>query len=167
MRDDEKYCPKCGHVLIEKELIEEGIVPYCENCKEYRFPFFSVAVSMVVLSPDEDEVLLIKQYSRDKNILVAGYINIKENAEDAVKRELKEEVGLDVKSLRYNKSLYFEKSNTLILNFIVIATNKDVKANHEIDAFSWFSLKDAKKEVVRPSLACQFLDKYLDSRNIK
>ncbi|UKI49289.1 MAG: NUDIX domain-containing protein [Clostridium sp.] len=35
--------------------------------------------------------------------LVAGYVNIGESLENAVKREIKEEVGLDVISLRFNK----------------------------------------------------------------
>ena len=166
MRYDERFCPKCGHQLIEKELVEEGIVPFCENCNEYRFPFFSVAVSMIVFSPDRKEILLIKQYGRDKNILVAGYVNIKENAEHCLERELMEEVGLKASSYEFNKSLYFEKSNTLILNFAVVATSKDVKANHEVDSYQWFTIKEAVKEVVRPSLACQFIDEYIQKNKL-
>jgi NAD+ diphosphatase len=167
MREDQQHCPRCGHRLIEKELTDEGIIPYCETCKDYRFPFFSVAVSMVVLSPDEKEILLIKQYGRDRNILVAGYINITENAEECLKRELMEETGLEASDYRFNKSLYYGKSNTLILNFIVKAKSKELHCNHEIDSYQWYSLTDAKKNVVRPSLACQFIDKYLSERGIE
>ncbi len=166
MRDDQKHCPKCGHPLIEKPLVEEGIVPYCENCNEYRFPFFSVAVSMLVFSPDRNQILLIKQYGRDRNILVAGYVNIQETAEHCLARELMEEVGLEIESYEFNKSLYFDKSNTLILNFAVIAKTKDVKANHEVDSYQWFSIPDAVRNVVRPSLACQFMDEYLKKKDI-
>ena len=39
-----KYCVECGTKLIYKELENEGMIPYCEKCHEYRFPIFSSAV---------------------------------------------------------------------------------------------------------------------------
>jgi NAD+ diphosphatase len=80
----QKCCPECGTKLIEKELEHEGLVPYCETCKEYRFPMFNTAVSMICKY--QDNVLLIKQYNKPFYILVAGYLNLGEGLEDAVKR---------------------------------------------------------------------------------
>lgn len=45
----QKHCFECGTALIEKELEEEGIVPYCPKCQQYRFPMYNVAVSMIVV----------------------------------------------------------------------------------------------------------------------
>ena len=45
----QKNCFECGTALIEKELEEEGIVPYCPKCQQYRFPMYNVAVSMIVV----------------------------------------------------------------------------------------------------------------------
>ena len=70
-----KYCVECGTKLIYKELENEGMIPYCEKCHEYRFPIFSSAVSMIILNPDKNKILLIKQYGKPSYILVAGYIN--------------------------------------------------------------------------------------------
>ena len=39
----QKHCFECGTALIEKELEEEGIVPYCPKCQQYRFPMYNVA----------------------------------------------------------------------------------------------------------------------------
>lgn len=44
----QKHCYECGAELTEKELEGEGIVPYCPQCQQYRFPMYNVAVSMVV-----------------------------------------------------------------------------------------------------------------------
>ena len=91
------YCSKCGSELIEKECfncgISEGVVPYCSKCDEFRLPPFNTAVSMVVCNKDYSKILLIKQYGRDFNILVAGYVTKGENLENTLKRELKEETG--------------------------------------------------------------------------
>ena len=48
----QKHCFECGTALIEKELEEEGIVPYCPNCQQYRFPMYNVAVSMIVVDEE-------------------------------------------------------------------------------------------------------------------
>ena len=69
-----KYCYECGTLLTERFLENEGNIPYCETCGCYRFPIFSTAVSMIVLHPERDKILLIQQYGRDSNILVAGYV---------------------------------------------------------------------------------------------
>ena len=48
----QKHCFECGTALIEKELEEEGIVPYCPKCQQYRFPMYNVAVSMIVVDEE-------------------------------------------------------------------------------------------------------------------
>ena len=156
-----KYCMHCGHRLDEKYLMGEGMVPYCPECEEFRFPVYNTAVSMIVTNQTEDQILLIKQYGRDRYILVAGYINQGEDAEAAVKREVLEEAGLHVSRIRFNHSHYYEPSNTLLLNFTAVVESQAVHENWEIDSYRWFSREEAQENVARPSLAGNFLDGYL------
>lgn len=156
------YCIKCGTKLLEKECfnrgISEGLVPYCQNCKEFRFPTFSTAVSMVVFNKDFSKILLIKQYGNDFNIHVAGYVTKGENLEETLKRELKEEVNLNALSFKYNESHYFEKTNSLICNFIVQVETEDYKLTSEVDSAHWFTVEEAKKAILQNSLAQYFLN---------
>ena len=69
-----KFCRECGTELVPKELENEGIVPYCPNCGQYRFPQYNVAVIMIVVNELTGEILLIQQYGRPSYILVAGYV---------------------------------------------------------------------------------------------
>ena len=151
-----EYCIHCGTKLIEKELEHEGIIPYCPKCKEYRFKIFNTAVSMVITTKTFDKVLFIEQYGRKKYILVAGYISKGENAEDAARREINEEVGLKVNRLIFQKTEYFEKSNTLMINFIAVVEDMDVHSNYEIDDYAWFSVEEGKEKIAKGSLAEQF-----------
>lgn len=153
------YCSTCGHKLVIKELEHEGMIPYCEACKEFRFPMFNTAVSMIVLNPTKDKILMIQQYGRKSNILVAGYVNKGEALEEALYRELKEEVGLQVSAYRYMKSEYFENSNSLICNFAVVADREslDGVSEWEVDHAQWFTLEEALVEVKQSSLAQRFL----------
>ena len=66
----QKHCFECGTALIEKELEEEGIVPYCPKCQQYRFPMYNVAVSMIVVDEETGKILLIQQYGKPSYILV-------------------------------------------------------------------------------------------------
>ena len=161
-----EYCMECGTKLKDRFLKNEGMIPYCEKCEEYRFPVFSAAVSMEVLNPDRDKVLLIKQYGKDWYILVAGYINQGESAEHTVAREVKEEIGLEVADIRFEKSAYFPPSNTLMLNFSCVAASEDLSAvsEEEIDSCRWFPFEEAEQRIAQGSLAHRFLKHYLESR---
>lgn len=163
--DDMKYCSNCGHILMMKEHEHEGLVPYCERCKEYRFPVFNTAVSMIVLNPAKDKILLIKQYGRDHNVLVAGYVNKGESLEETLIRELKEEIGINVVSYQYNKSEFFEKSNTLMCNFTIVADSESLNdvSEWEIDEAKWYTFEEAAQQVKSCSLAQRFLYDFLNT----
>lgn len=157
-----KYCVECGTKLTTKECVNfglsEGLIPYCQNCGEFRFPIFNTAVSTVIFNEDFSKTILIKQYGKDWNILVGGYVNKTENLETALIREVKEELGLAVDNLRFNCSEYFERSNTLLCNFISIAQNEDLsKISTEVDYAQWYDIETAKDAVLRDSLAEKFM----------
>lgn len=159
----QKYCMDCGNPLVLKECNGEGMVPYCQNCKQFRFPMYNVAVSMIVVNEETDKILLIQQYGRAKNILVAGYVNRGEQEEQAVIREVYEETGMHVSHIKFNRTSFYELSNTLMCNFTAFVENdKDLNPNHEIDSCAWFTKEEARQNILPNSLASYFLNAYLD-----
>lgn len=164
-----KYCEQCGKELVLKSIEKEGKIPYCSSCDKLYFPMFNTAVSMIALNPQKDKILLIKQYGKNRNILVAGYVNKGENAEETIQREMKEEIGRDIISYQYLKSSYYEKTNTLMLNFAVVLDSETLDIDkEEVDEAKWFSFEEAKNEIAKNSLAEQFLLYFLDMyKNVK
>lgn len=164
--NDMNYCMKCGHHLTLHHQKHEGEQPYCSHCQAFRYPPFSVAVSLVVVHPDKENVLLIQQYGRSSNILVAGYIDAGETAEESVNRELMEEIGLKVKEMQYLKSEYFPKTNTLMLSYTVLVQEADLSnvSTWEVDRAEWFSFEDAIHAIRPDSLAQRFLLNFLECR---
>ncbi len=156
-----KYCMECGCRLEDRYLEHEGIIPYCPSCGEYRFPVFNTAVSMIVMNEKKDRMILIRQYGGTSNILTAGYVNRGEDAEDAVRREVMEELGMEVTSIRFNHSRYFKPSNTLMLNWTVTVRGEP-HPNYEIDSWKWFTIEEAREQIKPDSLAKSFLLGYLD-----
>lgn len=157
MGDNMQYCTKCGTKLIEKTLESEGMIPYCPTCNEHRFPTFNSAISTVIFNASKTKVLLIQQYGKPNNILVAGYINKGENAKEALLREVKEEVGLKVSKFEYNDNVYFEKTNTLIHNYTSFVKDENFTLTNEVDKATWFAVEEAYEEIKENSLAKQFL----------
>ena len=161
--EEMRFCPECGGKLIVKELEGEGWVPFCPSCGQFRFPMYNVAVSMIVVEERSGRILLIQQYGRPSYILVAGYVNRGESAEQAVLRELKEETGLDAVRIQFNRTRFFEPSNTLMCNFTVFVEDAGgMRANREIDAYQWFSPEEAVRQIRPHSLAEEFLTAFLE-----
>ncbi|MDQ0087530.1 NAD+ diphosphatase [Paenibacillus anaericanus] len=153
-----KFCYACGTELHAKECDGEGLIPYCDTCQVFRFPIFSTAISTAVLNKERNKVLLIRQYNMEDYILLAGYINRGETAEETLIREVKEEVGLEVDEYKYMRSMYFERSNTLMLNFVSVTHDESLlQINQEVEQAEWFTFDEARKVIKKQSLAESFL----------
>lgn len=152
------YCPVCGEKLALYLHDQEGLIPYCKHCGEFRFPQFAVAVSMVVTNRAKDKILLAKHVNQDDFILIAGYVKKGETAEKTVTREFKEETKLNVVKYKYMSSLYHEPHNVLMLNFLVMAENGDItKDSSEISETRWFTFDEALAAIRKESVAETFL----------
>lgn len=161
-----RYCQECGTALVEKELEHEGMIPFCPNCREYRFPTYHVAVCMIIVNLQNGRTLLVKQYGRDYFRLVAGYVNRMETLEHALARELKEETGMTAVSSVFNRTRFYEVSNTLMCNFTVfVKDDSALQPNYEIDSWAWFSFEEARAQLDPGSLAGGFMNAYLDAQD--
>lgn len=138
-----RYCMRCGARLGTRVHPEEGPVPYCESCGDYRFPVFSAAVSMVVFDREEKRMILIRQYGEKDPVLTAGYVDKGETAEEAVRREVGEELGMTVTGIRYLGSHYYAPSETLMLNYAVTVAEREAKPNAEVDSWQWVPADEA------------------------
>ena len=77
------YCRDCGAKLSLRFLENEGLIPYCERCGAFKFPYFPVAVSMTVVNRQENKILLARHTGEQDYKLFAGYIKKGETAEKA------------------------------------------------------------------------------------
>ena len=165
INENERYCTKCGTEYEIRELENEGKVQFCPKCQTWHFPVFNTACIMIVVDKTSNKILLVKQYSKPHFILVAGYVNRGESAENTVRRELKEETNLEASEICFNKSFYFERSNSLMLNFTVYVDDiSNMKTNSEIDCYDWFSFDEAVQNIKEGSLAKEFLVEFTNKQ---
>ena len=113
---------------------------------------------MVVTNRAKDKILLAKHVDDEDFILLAGYVKKGESAEKAVPREIKEELGLNVVKAKYMSSRYYDKNDVLMLNFIVIVEDKEIKMNtNEIAEARWCSSDEALALIRKGTTAEYFL----------
>ena len=112
---DNKYCGKCGHPM---DFDKKERAMRCPHCSNIVYPKISPAV-IVGVTNDKGQILVTK-YARghyQSYALVAGYYEIGETIEETVKREVKEETGLDVTDIQYYKSQPWSFSSSLLFGF--------------------------------------------------
>ena len=93
------YCPSCG----SKDITFDGINKFI--CKECSFTYFHnvAAAAAVILEYDQKVLFTIraKDPGKGKLDLPGGFVDPKESAEDALKREVKEELEIKIEKLEY------------------------------------------------------------------
>ena len=98
---DNRFCGRCGNPT---EHDGELRMLKCPKCGNMIFPKIMPSVIVGVTNGDK---LLLTRYNRPNaklTALVAGFTEIGETVEETVHREVMEEVGIQVKNLRYYKS---------------------------------------------------------------
>ncbi len=157
------YCPDCGKKLIMKEIGDEGEIPYCDGCKKPLFDMFSSCV-IILVSDGKDKVVLLKQnyISAHYYNLVSGYIKPKETAEECAKREVEEEIGLKVDSLKFVGTQWFDRKDMLMIAFIATTKDSEIKLSKEVDEAYWEDAKTALDKVhPEGSVSYRLVSEYL------
>lgn len=113
--EDNKYCGRCGEEM-HPDTKERAM--HCSKCGNLIYPKIMPAV-IVGVQNDAHQILLTKyaHSTYTKFALVAGFAEIGETIEETVKREVKEETGLDVTNLSFYKSQPWAFSSTLLMGF--------------------------------------------------
>lgn len=156
------HCPYCGQKLIKKEIGDEGLIPFCSQCGIPLWDMFTTSIIAACVNQYDEIALLRQNYvSETKYVCVAGIMKIGESAEETVIREIKEEIGLDVKSLTYIKSYPYDKKEMLMLGYKATVDKADFKISGEVDSVRWFSLKDAPAMLREGSIAWQLVNEVI------
>lgn len=158
-----KFCPECGEKLIMKPIGDEGDVPFCENCDRPWFDMFPSAVIVLVVNECGEAALLRQDYmSTEHRVLVSGYIKPGESAEETARREVAEEIGIELTDNRLVGTYWFDKKGMMMIGFIAHAKKAELTLSGEVDSAEWVPVEEAIKLVHgKGSVSYELLDEYL------
>ncbi len=138
-----QHCPRCG--LPAPEVLPKAPF-YCERCSFLYY--FNPAIAAAALILREDGAALFIRRSKDpgrgKLAMPGGFIDPGESAEEGLRREVREEVNLELDRLEYfgsfpNEYAYRGVTYQVLDLYFFAKTNLDhqAKALDDVDAFEW------------------------------
>jgi NAD+ diphosphatase len=152
------YCPHCGNKLIDREIGDEGIIPYCEACQVPLWDMFSTSVICAVINEFNEIALLRQEYVSAANyVCVAGIIQLGENAEETAIREIQEEIGLEVETIQYIRSYFYDKKSMLMLGYKASVRKGELTISKEVNSAEWIPMSEALKRLREGSIAWQLV----------
>ena len=160
-RQTSRYCGCCGHPMEEHP---ELTACQCPNCGQLAFPRISPCIIVAVYKGGR--ILLARHVQRNQDIYacLAGFVEAGESAEAAVKREVWEETGLQVKNIRYRGSQSWPFPDQLMLGFTAEWAEGEIRVQPDEIADARFFDLDRLPETPAPgSLAWRLIHEW--SRN--
>ena len=134
-----KYCGTCGSET-SLHLVEKAM--FCKDCNNLIFPRISPCI--IVLVTDNERLLLAHNKNFPTKIFstLAGFIEVGETVEEAIQREIFEEVSIKVKNCQYYGSQSWPFPSQLMLGFHAEYEEGDLNPDgEEIDIAEWFHYK--------------------------
>lgn len=153
---DNKYCGRCGNktLFYDKERAVK-----CPNCGNIIYP--KICPAVIVGVTHGSKIMMTRYAGRPYkgNALIAGFCEIGETAEDTVRREVYEEVGLKVKNIRYFASQPWGFDSNLLLGyFCELDGEADIKMDeNELSRAEWVSRDDIGEEMSKLSLTATMM----------
>lgn len=132
-----RFCGRCGH---KTRPLRTERAKLCTDCNLIIYPRISPAI--IVLIRKGDEVLLARSPHFPGGVfsIIAGFVEPGESLEEAVHREVKEEVGIQVQNIRYFASEPWPFPDSLMLGFVADYTGGEIVIDRkEIEAAGWYT----------------------------
>ncbi|MGM0443107.1 MAG: NAD(+) diphosphatase [Fibrobacterota bacterium] len=146
-----QYCGRCGR---KTDRIDGERARTCRACDLRFYPRISPAIIVAVTR--KDSLLLAHNARFRPNLysLIAGFVEPGEEPEEAVAREIAEEVGISVTNIRYVCSQSHPFPDSLMLGFTAEYAAGELRPDQdEITRAGWFSSEDLKDIELPPKAA--------------
>ncbi len=161
-RRNHRYCGSCGS---RTEVSEKENVLVCPSCGNLNYPVISPAVITRITRGDEILLAHNANFPEGRYSHIAGFIEPGESAEDAIRREVLEEVGLHVENIKFFSSQPWPMPHSLMLAFTAECSDpgEPVPDGVEIVDARWFTRDNMPDLPGAGSIAGRMLQDYLGS----
>lgn len=152
---DHRFCGRCGEAM---QAADGNRAMGCASCKSMLYPRISPCV--IVLITRGEEMLLARnaRFPRPMYSSLAGFIEAGESAEETLRREVREEVGVEVGDIEYFGSQSWPFPNQLMLGYFAEYASGEVTPDlDEIAEANWYHPQDLPPVPPPSSIAGQLI----------
>lgn len=156
-----EYCGKCRRPTQHKA---EERARICPDCGLTYYPRLSPAVIVAVVKDDKILLGTSPRFRADFWSVLAGFVEPGETPEMCVAREVREEVGITVKNIRYFGSQPWPFPDSLMLGFTAEYAGGEIATDGaEISEAGWFSADDLPRIPPGLSIARSLIDWFVET----
>ena len=156
----------CGQCRRPTEDTAEERARICRECGLTYYPRLSPAVIVAVVKDDKILLGTSPRFRSDFWSVLAGFVEPGETAEKCVAREVREEVGITVKNIRYFGSQPWPFPDSLMLGFTAEYAEGEITTDGtEISDADWFTADDLPKIPPRLSIARSLIDWFMENHS--
>jgi len=158
-----QFCGQCGTPL--KTRVTER-AKECPQCGLLHFPRLSPAIIVLVQRGQELLLARSRHFLPGMYSVLAGFVEPGESLEEAVAREVKEEVGLTIKDIRYFGSQNWPFPHSLMIGFTATYAGGEISPNDdEIEAAGWFTADTLPPIPGKISIARKLIDWFMSKQS--
>lgn len=159
-----QFCGQCGRPT---QAHTEESARHCEPCNLFYYPRISPCIMCLITDGD---YCLLAQHEKHRNgfyATLAGFVEAGETLEQAVHREVMEEVGLTVDNLQYYASQSWPFPHQLMVAYFADYRSGDIVVDDKeiIDA-QWFHYKNLPEFPPKESISGQLIHEFIDKRTM-
>ena len=154
-----RFCGRCGG---ETEIVDAELAMRCARCGMMHHPRVSPAV--IVRVRRGEEILLARSpgFPKGMRSVLAGFVEPGESIEETIRREVKEEVGIEVENLGYFGSQPWPFPNSLMIGFTADHAGGEITPEPgEIEDAGWYRADDLPLLPPNVSIARRMIDDFL------
>ncbi len=156
------FCGRCGRPLTMRSDVR---AKECTVCNRLVFPRISPAVIVAIERGNQLLLARASRFAEELYSVLAGFVEPGETLEETVYREVKEEVGITVKNIRYFGSQPWPFPDSLMVGFTAEYDAGEIAIDgDEIAAARWFTV-DQLPSIPGPiSIARRLIDAFIEKQ---
>lgn len=154
-----RFCGRCG-VPLKSRTTERA--KECPQCGLLHFP--RLAPAIIVLVERGNQLLLARSrhFMPGMYSVLAGFVEPGESLEEAVVREVKEEVGIEIKDINYFGSQPWPFPHSLMIGFTATYAGGEISIDDkEIEDAGWYTAEKLPRLPGKISIARKLIDGFL------
>lgn len=151
-----RFCGRCGTATRSRghERAKE-----CPACGLVAYPRVSPAMMALVTRGKEMLLARAHRFAPGMYSALAGFVEPGETIEDCVRREVREEVGVEVSDITYFASQSWAFPHSLMIAYTATWSGGDIRLDdEEIAEARWFHVDDLPKLPMSVSIARRLID---------
>lgn len=157
------YCNRCGTLAENKK---DEIAKICPKCGYINYPRISPAIIVAIINKDKILLAHNSRFADKRYSVIAGFVEPGETFEECVKREVREEVGIEVRNIKYFSSQPWPFPDSLMVAFTAEYAGGEINEDKvEILHADWYGALELPKVPSGSSVAGKLIKWFVENNS--